>query len=82
MKKYIVIFCSLLLLSACSGNKHNDKHEEEVSSEKESIAASDAKSKYSSEKLDSLALYAWGDVKFGISQKEAKRSEIFKGGDK
>lgn len=82
MKKYIVIFCSLLLLSACSGNKHKDKHEEEVSSEKESIAASDAKSKYSSEKLDSLALYAWGDVKFGISQKEAKRSEIFKGGDK
>ena len=70
------------MLSACSGNKHNDKHEEEVSSEKESIAASDAKSKYSSEKLDSLALYAWGDVKFGISQKEAKRSEIFKGGDK
>ena len=29
-----------------------------------------------------MALYAWGDVKFGISQKEAKRSEIFKGGDK
>ena len=32
--------------------------------------------------MDSLALYAWGDVKFWISQKEAKRSEIFKGGDK
>lgn len=58
MKKYIVIFCSLLLLSACSGNKHKDKHEEEVSSEKENTAASDTKSKYSSEELDSLALYA------------------------
>ena len=45
MKKYIVIFCSLLLLSACSGNNHKDKHEKEVSSEKENIAASDTKSK-------------------------------------
>lgn len=82
MKNYIVVFCSLLLLSACSNNKHKDKHEEEVSSEKVSTAASDAKSKYSSEELDSLAIYAWGDIKFGISQKEAKKSEIFKGGDK
>ena len=73
-----------IALTSCTGNKASDTESEEVVVE---VVDSDTSSesvrpRYTSEELDSLALSAWGDLKFGISQKEAKKSEIFKGGSK
>ncbi len=75
------------MLTSCTSNQTTNKQSDEDDVvvevvDVETAATLTVNNRYNSSELDSLALVAWGDLKFGISQKEAKKSIIFKGGDK
>lgn len=83
MKKVSLLLLTMLLTFGC-----NQKTKEQVGATQESkpqltaieirnLAIQDSLEQV---KVDSLALIAWGDVKFGMNMKEVLATEIFKGG--
>lgn len=85
MKKVSLLFLTMLLTFGC-----NQKTKEQVGATQESktqLTAIEIKNlaiqdSLEQVKVDSLALIAWGDVKFGMSMKEVLATEAFKGGNK
>lgn len=72
MKHIVGVACMALLIAGCTNGKPADKQSEEYV-DTISSATNKVGYQYTPEELDSLALCAWGDLKFGISQKEAKK---------
>lgn len=84
MKKVSLLLLTILLTIGC-----NQKQKEQVVSQESNpqLTAAEIRNKEIQDSLkkvrnDSLALIAWGDVKFGMNMKEALATEIFKGGNK
>lgn len=84
MKKVSLLLLTILLTIGC-----NQKPKEQVVSQESNpqLTAAEIRDQEMQDSLkkvrnDSLALIAWGDVKFGISMREALATEIFKGGNK
>ena len=85
MKKVSLLLLTMLLTFGC-----NQKTKEQVGVTQESkpqLTAAEIRNlaiqdSLEQVKVDSLALIAWGDVKFGMSMKEVLATEAFKGGDK
>lgn len=84
MKKVSLLLLTILLTIGC-----NQKPKEQVVSQESNpqLTATEIRNQEIQDSLkeaekDSLALIAWGDVKFGMSMKEALATEIFKGGKK
>lgn len=84
MKKVLVLLSTILLISSC-----NQKQKEQATSQesKPHLTAADIRNLEIQDSLkkveiDSLALIAWGDAKFGMSMKEVLATEAFKKGTK
>ena len=84
MKKVSLLLLTILLTIGC-----NQKPKEQVVSQESNpqLTAAEIRNQEIQDSLkkvrnDSLALIAWGDVKFGMSMREALATEIFKGGNK
>ena len=85
MKKVSLLLLTMLLTFGC-----NQKTKEQVGATQESkpqLTAAEIRNlaiqdSLEQVKVDSLALIAWGDVKFGMSMKEVLATEAFKGGNK
>ena len=84
MKKVSLLLLTILVTIGC-----NQKQKEQVVSQESNpqLTATEIRNQEIQDSLkkvrnDSLALIAWGDVKFGMSMKEALATEIFKGGNK
>ena len=84
MKKVSLLLLTILLTIGC-----NQKPKEQVVSQESNpqLTAAEIRNQEIQDSLkkvrnDSLALIAWGDVKFGMSMREALATETFKGGDK
>ncbi|WP_298043873.1 hypothetical protein [uncultured Bacteroides sp.] len=84
MKKVLLLLLTILLTIGC-----NQKQKEQVVSQESNpqLTAVEIRNQEIQDSLkeaekDSLALIAWGDVKFGMSMKEVLATEIFKGGKK
>ena len=84
MKKVSLLLLTILLTIGC-----NQKQKEQVVSQESNpqLTAAEIRNQKIQDSLkkvrnDSLALIAWGDVKFGMNMKEALATEIFKGGNK
>ena len=84
MKKVSLLLLTILLTIGC-----NQKQKEQVVSQESNpqLTAAEIRNQKIQDSLkkvrnDSLALIAWGDVKFGMSMREALATEIFKGGNK
>lgn len=82
MKKISLLLTTILLTIGC-----NQKQKEQISSQesKPRLTAAEIRNQEIQDsleqvKVDSLALIAWGDVKFGMNMKEVLATEIFKGG--
>lgn len=75
---------TIIILVACSSNSKQPQHKTEKSIQnKDSIDRINAelrKKRLAFE--DSVAIYAWGDVKFGMTQKEVLQTKAFKGATK
>lgn len=83
MKKLLILFSIFLSLTSCN---QKSKVQSENSEMKVPTAAEIRKKEIQDSiervKTDSLAQFAWGDAKFGISMKKTLATEAFKGGDK
>lgn len=83
MKKLIILFSIFLSITSCN---QKSKVQSENSEMKVPTAAEIRKKEIQDSieqvKTDSLAQFAWGDAKFGISMKKTLATEAFKGGDK
>lgn len=83
MKKVSLLLLTILVTIGC-----NQKQKEQVVSQESNpqLTAVEIKQEIQDSlkeaEKDSLALIAWGDVKFGMSMKEVLATETFKGGDK
>lgn len=84
MKKVLLLLLTILVTIGC-----NQKQKEQVVSQESNpqLTAVEIRNQEIQDSLkkvrnDSLALIAWGDVKFGMSMREALATEIFKGGNK
>ena len=84
MKKVLLLPLAMLLTISC-----NQKTKEQVGTQetKPQLTVAEIRNREIQDSLkkvknDSLALIAWGDVKFGMSMKEVLATETFKGGDK
>lgn len=74
MKQFVVFFFSMLILLSCGESaKQKAEREAKEQAKKEKLAAEKAEN----ERLDSLAEYAWGTLKFGISKEEARKHDMF-----
>lgn len=84
MSKILLLIAAALLITSCN-NKAKEQTESQESKkqltalEKRELEIQDSLKKV---KVDSLAMIAWGDAKFGMSMKEALNTETFKGGKK
>lgn len=80
MKTIFLFTFVLLLLSGCNINNQRQKNQEYQDSiariEKRNQEIKDSLEQI---RIDSLALIAWGDAKFGMSQKEALSTNALKG---
>lgn len=84
LKKVLLLSLTMLLTISC-----NQKTKEQVGTQeaKSQLTVAEIRNREIQDSLkkvknDSLALIAWGDVKFGMSMKEVLATETFKGGDK
>ena len=84
MKKVLLLPLTILLTISC-----NQKTKEQVGTQeaKPQLTVAEIRNREIQDSLkkvknDSLALIAWGDVKFGMSMKEVLATETFKGGRK
>lgn len=80
MKKILFFAFAVLLFSGCNINNQRQKNQEH----QDSIARlekrkQEIKDSLEQIQIDSLALIAWGDAKFGMSQKEVLSTNAFKG---
>lgn len=83
MGKVLLLFVTLLLTISCNNNqKVQTKNEISNTPTAEEIRKQEIQDSLEQVKIDSLALIAWGDVKFGMSMKEALYTETFKRGKK
>lgn len=75
---------TIITLAACNNNSKQPQHKSEKSIQnKDSIERINAelrKTRLAFE--DSVAIYAWGDVKFGMTQKEVLQTKAFNGAKK
>lgn len=83
MKKLLILFAILLTVTSCN---QKSKVQSENSEMKVPTAADIRKKEIQDSidqrRKDSLALIAWGDVKFGMSMKEVLATEAFRGGER
>lgn len=83
MRKILLLITMILLTISCN---HKPKEQIEIPETKTLTAAEKRNQEIQDSlkqlKIDSLALIAWGDAKFGMTTKEAIATETFKGGDK
>ena len=84
LKKVLLFLLTMLLTISC-----NQKTKEQVGTQeaKPQLTVAEIRNREIQDSLkkvknDSLALIAWGDVKFGMSMKEVLATETFKGGRK
>lgn len=83
MGKVLLLFVTLLLTMSCNNNKKvQTKNEISNTPTAEEIRKQEIQDSLKQVEIDSLALIAWGDVKFGMSMKEALNTETFKGGSR
>ena len=83
MRKVLLLFATLLLTMSCNNNqKVQTKNEISNTPTAEEIRKQEIQDSLKQVEIDSLALIAWGDVKFGMSMKEALDTETFKRCDK
>lgn len=83
MGKVLLLFVTLLLTMSCNNNqKVQTKNEISNTPTAEEIRKQEIQDSLKQVEIDSLALIAWGDVKFGMSMKEALNTETFKRCDK
>lgn len=83
MRKVLLLFVTLLLNMSCNNNqKVQTKNEISNTPTAEEIRKQEIQDSLKQVEIDSLALIAWGDVKFGMSMKEALNTETFENGDK
>lgn len=80
MKKIFTFLFTLLLLSGCNYKQNRIREKEKLDSiakvEKRNLEVKDS---LEQRRIDSLSLIAWGDAKFGMSQKEALNTNAMKG---
>ena len=80
----IFVGITIITLAACNNNSKQPQHKSEKSIQnKDSIERINAelrKARLAFE--DSVAIYAWGDVKFGMTQKETLQTRAFNGAKK
>lgn len=79
--KYILLFISVaLLLGGCNIKNQRQKNKEyQDSISKIEKQNQEIKDSLDQMRIDSLALIAWGDAMFGMSQKEVMSTNAFKG---
>lgn len=82
MKKILLFAFAVLLFSGCNIKNQRQKNQER----QDSIARvekrkQEVKDSLEQTRIDSLALIAWGDAKFGMSLKEVLSTNAFKGSD-
>nr|WP_294470907.1 hypothetical protein [uncultured Bacteroides sp.] len=83
MRKVLLLFATLLLTMSCNNNqKVQTKNEISNTPTATEIRKQEIQDSLKQVEIDSLALIAWGDVKFGMSMKEALNTETFENGDK
>lgn len=80
MKKYVLFIFVVIFLSGCNIKNQRQKNQEY----QDSIANLERRNQETKDSLeqiriDSLALIAWGDATFGMSQKEALKTNALKG---
>lgn len=83
MRKILLLITMMLLIISCN---HRPKEQTKIPKTK-TLTATEKRNQEIQDslqqvKIDSLALIAWGDVKFGMTMKEVLVSKAFKGGDK
>lgn len=83
MKKLLILFSIFLSVTSCNQKSkvQSENSEMKVPTAAE-IRKKEIKDSIEQVKTDSLAQFAWGDAKFGISMKKTLATEAFKGGDK
>lgn len=85
MKHILYILLFAILTFGCGNNQkqkvHKDVQKTSVSTAAE-IRQKEIQDSIQQVRLDSLALIAWGDVKFGMNMKKASATDVFKGGNK
>lgn len=80
MKKILFLAVVASLLTGCNTNKQKQKIQEyQDSIAKVEKHKQEIKDSLEQIRIDSLALIAWGDAKFGMSQKEVLSTNAFKG---
>lgn len=80
MKKILFLAIIASLLMGCNTNKQRQKKQEyQDSIAKVEKREQEIKDSLEQIRIDSLALIAWGDAKFGMSQKEVLSTNAFKG---
>lgn len=79
MKKFLFFISAVILLSAC--NRKNQRQENQGSIADVEKRNQEIKDSLDQIRIDSLSLIAWGDAKFGMSQKEVFATKAFNGSD-
>ena len=84
MKNVSLLLLTMLLTIGCNQKtkEHGDFQESKPQLTSAEIRSQETQDSLKKVKNDSLALIAWGDVKFGMSMKEVLATETFKGGRK
>ncbi len=78
----VVSFVTLSVTSCNYGAKKREQaRQQEIADSLEAVAIAEA-ARIEKARIDSLALCAWGDLKFGMSPKEVKATASFKNSDK
>ena len=80
MRKILLFCVCASLLCGCSDNKQNEQQKQAVA---DSIAKAEQHKKEMEERTraDSLAVIAWGDLRFGMSKDEALQTVSLRNGD-
>ena len=81
---FLFVGITISALTACNSTPKQPQHRVEKSIQnKDSIARINAEAKKARIAFeDSVAIYAWGDVKFGMTQKDVLQTKAFKGATK
>lgn len=83
MKKLLILFTIFLSVTSCNQKSkvQSGNSEMKIPTVAE-IRKKQIQDSIEKVKIDSLAQFAWGDVKFGMNRKEVLATEAFKDGDK
>lgn len=83
MRNILVFLATILTLTCCNQKQkvHKDVQKTSVPTAAE-IRQKEIQDSIQQVRSDSLALFAWGDVKFGINMKKALATDVFKGGNR